>query len=185
MAAEGQAAKGPVMKYSVYVEAAGPNQAPPLTEDQLDAFGAGLASYSATVSGAILPQHQRTRSARLTIDQEADNPVRAAAFAVDLVTIVARREGLPAWPIVKVEVTEWERFCAELDRPNRRELVGVAELAALAGVTKQRASILARRAGFPDPVAKLAQGEVWDRRQVARFLEGWTRKPGRPARHAS
>jgi len=124
-------------------------------------------------------------SARLAVEQDADDPVRAATVARDLVTICARREGLPAWPIAKVEVIEWERFCAELDRPTRRELVGVAELAALAGVTKQRASILARRAGFPDPVAKLAQGEVWDRRQVARFLEGWTRKPGRPARHAA
>jgi hypothetical protein len=92
--------------------------------------------------------------------------------------------GLPDWPITKLEVTEWERFCAEVEQPNRPELVGVAELAALAGVTKQRASILARRSGFPDPVARLAQGDVWNRRQVQEFLEVWTRKPGRPARQA-
>ncbi len=161
-----------MMRYNVLIEAAGPAQAPPIPEDQLDTFAEGLAGYGAAVSGAILPEHERTWSARVTVDQEADDPVRAAAFARDLGRHRRPSRGLPDWPIVKVEVTEWTRFCAELERPNRPELVGVAELATVAGVSKQRASVLARRADFPDPIATLAQGAVWDRRQVARFLEG-------------
>jgi hypothetical protein len=37
----------------------------------------------------------------------------------------------------------------------RRRLVGVSEIAELLGVSKQRASVLASRKGFPDPLERV------------------------------
>jgi predicted DNA-binding transcriptional regulator AlpA len=55
------------------------------------------------------------------------------------------------------------------------ELLGLSELAELLGVSKQRADQLARQNGFPDPVAVLRGGRLWDRAAV----EAWARAQGR------
>jgi hypothetical protein len=67
---------------------------------------------------------------------------------------------------------------------NAPDLVGVAEVAELLGVSKQRASDLAHSEGFPAPVATLRAGPIWRRSQLARFAGGWERRPGRPRREA-
>jgi hypothetical protein len=171
-----------MMDWSVYVQAAGPKGAPPLDEDALDLFVENLSAYSPAVTGAATPEQERIWSAQLSITNESDDPVRAVQVAVDVVIDAARKAGLPPWPVVKLEATEWDRFDAELDEPNTPDLVGVAELAELCGVTRQRASVLARSSGFPEPLAELASGPVWDLRMVKRFVRDWARKPGRPAR---
>ncbi|MFI6243949.1 hypothetical protein ACIBEF_29195 [Micromonospora sp. NPDC050795] len=51
------------------------------------------------------------------------------------------------------------------------DLVGVAEIRdMLGGISRQRVSIIANSKGFPDPVAVLAMGKVWRRRDVARWI---------------
>lgn len=45
-------------------------------------------------------------------------------------------------------------------------LIGLAELAELYGVSKNTANTWARRHGFPAPVATLKMGPVWDRDEV-------------------
>lgn len=174
------------MDWSVYVQAAGPADAPPLDEAAVDRFAKNLSHYSPVVTGASAPEQERIWSAQLTVSYpmalgDEPEPVQAAKFAVGLVTAAARKAGLPPWPVVKLEVTEWERFDAELDQPNTPDLVGITELAELVGVTRQRASTLARHPGFPEPLAELAAGPVWDLRMVERFVRSWARKPGRPA----
>jgi hypothetical protein len=174
------------MDWSVYVQAAGPADAAPLDEAAVDRFAENLRTYSPVVTGAVAPEQERIWSAQLTVSypylfEDEPEPVQAAKFAVDLVTAAAHKAGLPPWPVVKLEVTEWERFDAELDQPNTPDLVGIAELAELVGVTRQRASALARHPGFPQPLAELAAGPVWDLRMVERFVRSWARKPGRPA----
>jgi hypothetical protein len=62
------------------------------------------------------------------------------------------------------------------------DLIGVSEIAALFGVTRQRASEIQTRAGFPAPVARLKSGPIWTRASITRFLDDWQRRPGRPAR---
>jgi prophage regulatory protein len=63
-------------------------------------------------------------------------------------------------------------------------LVGLAEVAAMLGISRQRAGQVAKEyADFPAPVAALASGRVWERADV----EAWARlhparKPGRPSR---
>lgn len=54
-------------------------------------------------------------------------------------------------------------------------LAGVAELAALLGVSKQRVTQLAKTKRFPEPLADLAAGPVWDLADV----EAWARETGR------
>ena len=109
----------------------------------------------------------------------APGPVEALQQAVAVFVAAAAAAGLPAWDVVEAEVLT----AAELERQNTLpalpELVGVAEVAELLEVTRQRASALARSSGFPAPVVTLRSGPVWTRGSVDRFVEGWPRRPGR------
>jgi predicted DNA-binding transcriptional regulator AlpA len=58
------------------------------------------------------------------------------------------------------------------------KLAGLAEVASLAGVSRQRAAQLAAHVEFPKPVARLAMGPVWREADVKAFL-AVERKPGR------
>jgi hypothetical protein len=171
------------MDWSVYLEAAGPEGAPPLDEDAVELFTTCLDAYSPAVTGAVAPEQAPVWAVQLTIE-DTEEPTQAAEWALHAARDAAAKAGLPLWPIVKLEATEWERFDASLDEPNTPDLVGVAELAELCGVTRQRASALARSDGFPEPLAELASGPVWDLRMVERFVRQWPRKTGRPAKAA-
>lgn len=54
-------------------------------------------------------------------------------------------------------------------------LVGVAEIAEMLGVTRQRVNQLAREEGFPQPEAELSAGRIWKRSDVV----AWARRTGR------
>jgi len=64
--------------------------------------------------------------------------------------------------------------------PDQRlpKLAGLAEVASLAGVSRQRASQLATHPDFPEPIQRLAMGPVWLEVDVKKFL-ATERKPGR------
>jgi predicted DNA-binding transcriptional regulator AlpA len=57
------------------------------------------------------------------------------------------------------------------------ELMGVAEIAELLGVTRQRVHQLTKSPEFPRPVAELSAGAIWERDAV----EAWARSTGRLA----
>jgi hypothetical protein len=57
-------------------------------------------------------------------------------------------------------------------------LAGLAEVAGLAGVSRQRAGQYAARPDFPEPVQRLAMGPVWLEADVVKFI-GTPRKAGR------
>jgi hypothetical protein len=60
--------------------------------------------------------------------------------------------------------------------------MGLTEVAALLGVSRQRAHQLSKVDGFPEPTAKLSAGLIWLRADVER----WARETGRiewPAGH--
>ncbi len=84
--------------------------------------------------------------------------------------------------IVGAEVETMEELDRRLQEPPLPEVVGVAELAQMLRVTKQRVSYLAHaQTGFPRPFATLAAGPVWLKPTLLRFVETWERKPrGRP-----
>ncbi|MEV6366219.1 hypothetical protein AB0L86_04915 [Micromonospora musae] len=51
------------------------------------------------------------------------------------------------------------------------DLVGAAEIREmLGGISRQRVNVITTSKGFPDPVAVLAMGKVWRRRDVARWI---------------
>jgi hypothetical protein len=64
------------------------------------------------------------------------------------------------------------------------KLAGVAEVAALAGVSRQRAAAITKLARFPATVDDLAMGPVWIESEVRAFLSV-PRKPGRRPRAVS
>jgi hypothetical protein len=92
------------------------------------------------------------------------------------------KAGLPAWPIVCVETTTSAQHNRDPAVRAFPGLCGVSEVAERAGVTRQRASRLAKRPDFPAPIAELAAGPVWAAPTVERFLDAWRRTPGRPAK---
>ncbi len=66
------------------------------------------------------------------------------------------------------------------------ELVGVKEIAELAGVARRTAAGYVDREGFPAPVGFLSRGRIWRRADVEAWLEqNPPRGPGRPPKHSS
>lgn len=61
-------------------------------------------------------------------------------------------------------------------------VAGIAEIAELLGVSRQRAVQIVRdHADFPDPLAELASGRIWHRPSVEAWIAAHPdRKPGRP-----
>ena len=55
------------------------------------------------------------------------------------------------------------------------DLVGLAEIGAMLGVSRQRVDQLARSKGFPEPVATISAGRIWLRDEV----EQWAGEAGR------
>jgi SAM-dependent methyltransferase len=53
------------------------------------------------------------------------------------------------------------------------DLVGVAEAAAMLGWDKRRVATYIRRGSFPEPLASLASGRVWDRADIEAFGEAF------------
>lgn len=77
-------------------------------------------------------------------------------------------------------------YCASASVPATlgavaHELVSVVEIAELLAVSRQRVHQLIRAyADFPEPVARLAIGSVWARRDIEAWAATHPRKPGRP-----
>lgn len=167
--------------WNVTVEVAGeePGPAPEVFEELLDVLLDLLAPFDAVLLGpAEEPADGRVRyGADLTID--AYDAGEAVTRAVNVLEEYATKAGLPIWPVVRVEAKSEAELDAELSRPTPA-LVGVTELAAMVGVSRQRASALARQVSFPQPVAELATGPVWLEPDVRRFVAEWPRRPGRP-----
>ena len=171
-------------EWSVEVEVAGEGESVDL--DLLDDFMELLEPYNASVTGtpeAPEPAGTARYGAILSID--AADVESAVAEGVRVFRDHAEKVGLEPWPIVSMRVMTEEELDAELARPTFPTLLGVAELAAVLGVSKQRASELANSTRFPRPFLTLASGPIWLEPAVLRFVETWDRKPGRPRSEAS
>jgi len=67
--------------------------------------------------------------------------------------------------------------------PSTARLVGVAEAAAILGWDKRRVATYIRRGSFPEPLASLASGRVWDRADIEAFAAAFrARRAARAAR---
>ncbi len=113
----------------------------------------------------------------------APDALAAAAHAVAVWNDAQRRVELGDTGPIQVSVVREEEFRRQVDAANFPALVGVSEIAELLGVSRARASEMARRAtNFPRPVAQRASGPVWTKGSIRAFAEDWPRRPGRPRR---
>jgi hypothetical protein len=146
-----------------------------LTDEQREHLVDELADAGAAVG---------TRPGRLsvTLSVEAEDPATAFDVGLDRVYAAVLPMATPGAAIAGGELLADEEADQRLAGPAFPELVGIAEVAELLGVTRQRASELQHRAGFPRPVALLRSGPVWRKGDLSSFAATWTRKPGRPRR---
>jgi hypothetical protein len=159
--------------WSVELEAAGGTGSEIVDEDRIDDLVDALRQESVAVS--YLPGRY---SVRLSV--KADDIYEAVEEATRRLSTAVEKSGLPPWPFVQVNALTTEELAHDLAQPTVPRLLGVAELAECLGVTKQRASVLAKDSSFPRPFAVLASGPVWVESTVARYLTTWARRPGRP-----
>jgi hypothetical protein len=94
-----------------------------------------------------------------------------AARALERAVHVTRKAIPRAGRVIAAEVQTVEEQERRLMRADWPSLVGVAEVAALLRVSKQRASVLARSRGFPRPVARLRSGPIWKRATVEHYAK--------------
>jgi len=145
------------------------------TDEQLAAIAEALAGHH----GALTTNAVAGRvSAQLTVQattlrQAIDNSLAAVRDAVH----GAHGRFNP----VRVDVVDEATFQAELAEPAIPPLVGYAEIAEMAGVSRQRARELPNLPDFPPAVTETSsKGPLRVRSQVATWIQGWERRAGRP-----
>lgn len=88
---------------------------------------------------------------------------------------------LPSWLVKFEDGSEHRFFEGEFEclnpEPKLPTLMGLAEVAAHLQITTSRISRLRRDPRFPEPIAILRQGAVWDAEQIRAFTP---RPVGRP-----
>lgn len=147
--------------------------------EALDAFMDALAALGA--DGPVVAGGDGRYAATLTLEADREG-LGVLQAAHELFSRAARQVGLPAFPLVRLEIVTDQEREAELSRSPLPALVGVAETAAILGVSRQRVSALAAgNTRFPRPVMRLAAGPVWLRPAIEQFERQWDRRAGRPA----
>lgn len=135
--------------------------------DVLEALSANAAQMS------IHPASNRV-GISLTVDAESAPVAAAAATALIERTIVGAE-------VVQIDAMTEQVRRDRNNRPSIPELVGFAEIAEMAEVSRQRARTIAQRSDFPAAVVETAAGPLRVKAAVEQWLSSWSRKPGRPA----
>jgi hypothetical protein len=160
--------------YSVRLQTDGPT----IDADMLDAL-VDEAEASPALHGPVLGAFQDRPGISITASVEAGDASAALRQTHDAFAEIASAAGIRLGGIERAEVMT-EAFQDRWLAQEPESLVGVAEIAGLFGVSRQRVAQLRSSPGFPAPAAELAAGPVWVRSSINRFLDGWHRKPGRP-----
>lgn len=92
---------------------------------------------------------------------------------------------LPGVVVVGCEVQTEARFLAGLEQPVYPPVVGYAEIAELAGLSRQRVRQLASSEGFPAPVIVTAQGPLFPQAAAAQWVARRRPRTGRPKKIAA
>lgn len=127
-----------------------------------------------------------TPAGRLSVQMHLQAATLRKAFdaAVKALTEALHEQGLPA-RITRVTVMAWHEFEAELAIPRVPPLVGIAEIAVILGVSKQRArQITQEHAAELPEVARVAAGPLYAEAAVTAYAAK-DRKRGRPRKTAT
>lgn len=82
--------------------------------------------------------------------------------------------------VTEIDVMDESTRNARAEEATFPELVGYAEIADMADISRQRARQIASRADFPVPVVETAAGPLRVKAAVEKWLSSWDRTPGRP-----
>lgn len=113
----------------------------------------------------------------VTLLEEGRAPADALAAATERTLEAVERYGGGPGEVIAAVVSfdaEDDSGRADLTFP---ELVGIAEIADLLKVSRQRANALQARDGFPEPVARLRSGPVWRLTDLSAFARAWEHQP--------
>lgn len=144
-----------------------------------DCGGEGVAASLGGLAGGPGATFSLLTSKPLQDVREASVVGDVSRIALEIFDTACAKVGISHKGVARVDVMAERYADLDLDRPSETFL-GVSELAAEIGVSRQRVSELRTRADFPSPVAELAAGPVWAMSSLRRFLGAWDRKPGRP-----
>lgn len=108
-----------------------------------------------------------------TATRRANSPIEAYDYIYEALNPLTGK-----LEIELVEIKTTERQDRDLEVSNLPELVGLAEIADIAGTTRQRVFQMTANRGFPFPVMELRSGRLWNKAAVRNYLE--KRRPGVP-----
>ncbi len=166
-------------EWSVELAIANPLGRGEAAEDVIDELVDHLARYSTVASYSA-----QELTARFTL--QAGSVEAAVTKGLGLFVTALGKTGFGADPVfVRAEAETMADLDRRLMESNAPDIIGVAEVAGLLGVSKQRASELARSPEFPRPIVVLAAGPVWRKTSIARHIATWIRHPGRPRKTAN
>jgi len=132
-------------------------------------------------SGAAMSIANDYKGGSVTLTIESDTAVAAANAATNNLLEHAPAS-IGVIEITGIEILSEEAMDAYLDEPVFPEVVGYAEIAELGGFSRQRARQLADSEAFPPAVITTAQGPLYSKHAIDRWLESRNTKPGRPAK---
>lgn len=136
--------------------------------DELERFAAVLSVSRALDSG----------TAAMTV--EASDALDAIKQGRDALTEALGNHGIIP-TVTGVRAQDPAEFQAELESPAYPPVVGYAEIADMAGVSRQRARQFADKETFPHPVIRTAQGPLFNLPAIERWLADRTATAHQPA----
>jgi hypothetical protein len=134
-----------------------------------------LEEYAAVVS----PERDGS-GGRIAMTVDGKSTIMEATSVASDAVRKALKPLVGAVDILGLEVSAQEVFEKKMNEPVFPEVVGYAEIADLAGVSRQRARQFTIARGFPTPVITTGQGPLMDRAAVLAWLKNRNTKAGRP-----
>ena len=145
---------------------------PPLDEGNAFALLKALAHH-----GAAMSVSRDFTEANVTMTVSGERAIDAIEDACTILR--AASEPFGQIDITELRVISPAALDAELAEPLFPPVLGFAEIAERAGVSRQRARQFPKIAGFPPAVIETAQGPLFNLHAVERWLETRNTKPGR------
>lgn len=146
-----------------------------LSDELIDELVDSFAPHSGALS-----IRRDLRGGTATFSIQASSTLTAARTAAEVFTESTQDLNLGELVTTKLEVMTEAAMEESLSDPVYPQVVGYAEIAEMAGVSRQRARQFAHIAGFPRPVIETSQGPLMSRHAVTSWLETRNTAHGRP-----
>jgi hypothetical protein len=130
--------------------------------------------------GPAMSVSRDARPSTVSFTVTATSVSAAMAKVWPLVAVMERKIG--KMTVTQLAVMDEAAREADNEKPMLPELVTLAEIAKMAGVSPQRASQLSQRQTFPVMIAKTGNSPLFDKAAVERWIADWPRTVGRPPR---